>query len=366
MPWATAGSAGRLAVVWYGTDDNIHNPSSQDVHQAWNVYLDVVTNAASASPTVRQMPVTRHPMHYGTICLTGLNCIRQNPPGNRNLADFFNVTTDPRDGAIVITYDDTSNELKQHDPSGSVAPPEQVAHRGAPVVMAVRQNGGPGLFGTNVTGSPATGTSVPDGTNDAVFDPIYGTTTTPQLDLRSVSASRSGGDLVIRMTVASLENLQNAFAATGSQAVDYVVRWVGAPQQTADGVRNPLWYAAVEITPGGSPSFFAGLARSVELCSVSGCFPHIIEYPEPPYDGTSVSGQLVTDNGLNSDTWVIRVPANVVGNPAVGSLLESFGAYSFARNKPASFPITNAEAEAGITPIMIDGACCRDLKMTKA
>jgi hypothetical protein len=364
MPWATAGSDGRLAIVWYGTDDAVHNPSSDDVHQAWNVYLAVVTNADTSAPSVQQMQVTRHPMHYGSICLSGLGCIAQTPPGNRNLADFFEVTTDPRDGAIVITYDDTSNNLKQHDPAGLVTPPEQVAHTGAPLVMSVRQNGGVGLFGTSVSGPPATGTSVTDGSGDASFDPIYSSTNVPQLDLRSATAKVQGGTLVLSLNVGSLENLQNAFAATGSRAVDYVVRWSGPAQVTADsdGVTNPIWYGAVEITPGGAPSFFAGEARSIELCSVSGCFPHVLEYPEPPYGGTSVTGQLVTDNGSKVDTLVIRVPLGVVGGLPSGSVLESFGGYAFARNKPASVPLTNAEAEAGVTPVMVDGVCCVNLK----
>ena len=68
-----AGSNGRLAIVWYGTSD-LHNPDTTDVHQPWNVYLGMVTHAASSSPTVRQTKVTRHPMHFGTICLAGTGC----------------------------------------------------------------------------------------------------------------------------------------------------------------------------------------------------------------------------------------------------------------------------------------------------
>ena len=41
----------------------------------------------------------------------------------------------------------------------------------------------------------------------------------------------------------------------------------------------------VEVGPSGTPTFFAGQALSVELCSVSGCFPHIVDYPAPPRGG---------------------------------------------------------------------------------
>jgi hypothetical protein len=132
MPWAVAGSAGRLAVVYYSTPDTADEPSQTDSHQPWDVHLSMVTGANSSAPRIDQITVTPHPMHYGTICLQGLGCIAQ--LGNRNLADFFEVNVDPRDGAIVISYNDTSNELTQ-----SVAGPIQIPppadgvadHRGA-------------------------------------------------------------------------------------------------------------------------------------------------------------------------------------------------------------------------------------------
>ena len=37
----------------------------------------MVTGANSAAPTIQQVQVTKHPMHYGTICLEGLGCITQ-------------------------------------------------------------------------------------------------------------------------------------------------------------------------------------------------------------------------------------------------------------------------------------------------
>jgi hypothetical protein len=369
MPWMTAGSDGRIALVWYGTDDKTHNPSTEDVHQKWNVYMSVVTNADSNSPHVKQVRVTRHPMHYGSICLGGTGCIAQNPPGNRNLADFFEVDRDPNTGAIVVTYDDTSNNLKQHDPSGSQAPPEQVAHTGAPVVVMVRQNRGIGLFGTPIHGPKAIGTGFTDKRNDATFDPLYSSKNIPQLDLRRLKTKRIKRQLIVRISAATLTNLQNAFSATNATAIDYVARWVGPASKNvpgAEGLSNPIYYAAIEVMPGGgAPSFFTGLARSVELCSVSGCFPHILEYPQPPYGGTMIKGKLVTTKGPKPDVWVLRVPLRLIGKPRYGQLLEDFGAYVFARNKTSSSPITNSEGQAGITPVMVDGVCCQNMQLRK-
>ena len=367
MPWMTAGADGRIAVVWYGTRDR-HNPSSKDVHQPWNVWLATVTNAASGARSIVQQQVTRHPMHYGSICLSGTGCITNNPPGNRNLADFFEVTTDPRTGALLITYDDTSNNLKQHDPSGSQAPPESVAHTGAPIVMMIRQNGGIGLNGTPIHGPAAVGTAMRDQKGDARFDPIYSNANIRPLDLRKVRVHLRNRHLVIRVTASALSGIQNAIRKTNAGAVDIVARWQSHGTKHvkgAEGTTNALRYAAAEFTPGGSPSFFAGLARSIELCSVSGCFPHIIEYPEPPYGGTAAAGTVHVTNGPRPDVLVLRIPVSAIGRPRLHNVLQDFGVYVLVRNKPASTPITNAEAQGGVTPIMVDGICCREMRLSR-
>ena len=98
---------------------------------------------------------------------------------------------------------------------------------------------------------------------------------------------------------------------------------------------------------------------------MSGCFPHVLEYPEPPYAGTTIKGKLVIKKGPKPDLWVLRVPLKLIGSPRRGKLLEDFGVYAFARNKPASVPMTNAEGQGGITPILVDGACCFDYRMRK-
>ncbi|HEX9377939.1 MAG TPA: hypothetical protein VGB19_17095 [Actinomycetota bacterium] len=365
MPWSVAGSGGRLAAVWYGTNDGTHNPSSEDNHQAWDVYLSLVTNATSSNPDIRQTKVTPHPMHYGTICLAGTGCIASQ--GNRNLADFFEVYVD-NTGAIEIAYDDTSNEFVQHVPQGPGIPPPidgAADHRGAPVVTMIRQNSGPGLFGTDVKGLRSGGDSLSDPKGDAHFDPIYNTTTSiKQLDLLGfdVRVDPDHPDtMVVRIPVNDLHNLAAAVTATGGDTVNYVARWSGAPIPDATtGTKIPIYYASVEVGSSGTPTFFAGTAISYELCSVSGCFPHVIDYPGPGNGGTAVPGKVTfiqPDKG-QGNWFIIRVPRSLVGNPAVGSRLDSMGVYTYARSRSATQPITNAEAQGGILPIAIDGVCC--------
>jgi hypothetical protein len=361
MPWVVAGAGGRLAAVWYGTDDATHQPSVDDVHQSWDVYLAIVANANTSKPTITQVKVTRHPMHYGTICLEGLGCIEVQ--GNRNLADFFQVDEDPTNGAVIITYNDTSNELVQEVPP---IPEGFVDHRGAPQVMVVRQNSGVGLLGTSVTGDPRTAKSITDGLYDATFDPVYSTSNIPETDLASVTVKAdplNPLNLKFDLYVGDLANPTNALSATRAGAIDYVVRFVGpAVVDPNTGAKNPIYFAAAELVPGGAFTFYAGEAESVDLCSVSACTPHVINYAAPPQGGILVTGSVVgTVSRYGKDYVEIVVPRAVLGGLSAGSLMESLSGYVLARNKSASLTITTAEAEGGITPIEVDGACCRDV-----
>jgi hypothetical protein len=134
---------------------------------------------------------------------------------------------------------------------------------------------------------------------------------------------------------------------------------------TSTGVRNPIYYAAVEVKSGVAvPTFFAGPAASIDLCSVSACTPHVVDYPAPPNGGTSVNGQVILNLPGKPDSFVITVPRSVVGSVTKGAVLESLSAFTFARQDSASIQITNAQAEAGILPIEVDGVCCVNVKLT--
>src|SRR5207237_1466130 len=115
----------------------------------WDVYMAQVDHADTASPHIVQTKVTPHPMHYDDVCLLGTGCIEQT--GNRNLADFFQVTID-RDGRARIVYNDTSNGLIQ--PAFAPLPGFNgtVDHSGgALVTVATQQTGLNGLTGQPLT-----------------------------------------------------------------------------------------------------------------------------------------------------------------------------------------------------------------------
>jgi hypothetical protein len=313
-----------------------------------------------APPTTALVKVTPHPMHYEDICLQGAGCILKQ--GNRNLADFFVITID-RTGAAMIVYDDTSNRLIQKA-AGLVMPPETLDHPGAGVITIARQSSGPGLFGTNVTGSsnaPVSGLRDPRG--DALF-PVIGGKNVAGMDILSSELNLSSDGTTLRATTRVLDGrnpLATATTLTGATLLQFVTRW-----QMGD----TIFYAGMENTPANKPTFYAGKAQSIDLCSVSACFPHVIVYPEIPYSGAPSESGLPENGSVscpaapstdNPCVITINVKVAHVGSPTADSLLEEVGTYAFATSHPDA-TTTNAQAEADSVPLQIDGVCCFNFK----
>src|SRR6267142_2536931 len=352
FPWMKAGGPGRADVVWYGSNLSV-DPSSQK-GQSWDVFMSQVvypvstTGAATgAGPSVAQVRVTPHPMHYNDICLAGSGCIASQ--GNRNLADFFAVTID-HTGAAEIVYDDTSNGLAQ--PGFTSTGNQTVDHAGAGVITLARQSSGPGLFGTNVSGpSNAPTIGITGNFGDALF-PVIGGTNVPGMDILSNSISLSGNTLTVTTRIVDLSNpAATAARIAGTAFLQYVTRWQ---------MGNTIYYGAMENTSLNRPIFYAGKAQSVDLCSVSACFPHVITYPEPGLGGSRENGSIncpSVPSASNPCTLTINVNVADVGHPTSSSLLEEVGSYSFA-SAHQSGATTNPQAEADNVPLEIDGVCC--------
>ena len=360
MPWIKAGSAGLADAVWYGSGPG-SNGQLVDANaiggQAWNVFMSqlswpvdstgaVITTRRPAHTLTRVSP---HPMHYNDVCESGTGCIISQ--GNRNLADFFNLAIDPQ-GAAVIVYDDTSNQLIQ---TGFPTSEQVVDHQGAPVVTIAHQSAGMGVYGHLVSGrSNAATASMTRSAGGALF-PVIGGTEVPGMDLTgsTVSLSGDGSTLNISMKVADLSSISNTAAAVQAPLLSFVTRWVmhGSGQDT-------IYYAEMETdASGAAPMFYAGQAQSVDLCSVSACFPHVITYPEVGSGSNSVTGAL--DCSSKPCTISMSVPAADVGSPGKDSRLEEVGAYAFAESHPM-VAITNAQAQADNVPLEIGGVCCYD------
>jgi hypothetical protein len=352
FPWVKAGSAGRADAVWYGSD-RLADPSSHS-GQVWNAFLaqtvfpvDSLNHVTLEAPTTTQVKVSPHPMHYDDICLAGTDCIQSQ--GNRNLADFFVVNIDST-GAAEVVYDDTSNGLIQDgfEPAGT----QIVDHAGAGVITVARQSSGMGVFGTAVSGpsnAPVSGLTHASG--EARY-PVIGGLPVPGFDLTDTRLSLSSGVLTVTSKVSDLAH-PGATAAQipGTNFLQYVTRWQ---------MGNTIYYAAMEATPAGTRTFYAGRAKSVDLCSVSACFPHVITYPEPGLGGRQEAGRVdcpAAPGPASPCTLTIQVNAADVGGPTGSSLLEEVGSYGLASAAPSG-SLTNAQAEADQVPLEIGGLCC--------
>jgi hypothetical protein len=353
FPWVKAGGPGRADVVWYGS--NLSADPSDQLGQAWDVYMSQVVYPVGASgavtgaqASVSQVKVTPHPMHYNDICLAGTACITQQ--GNRNLADFFAVTID-KTGAAQVVYDDTSNGLVQ--PGFTPDNQELLDHSGAGVVTVARQASGPGLYGTSVSGpssKPAGGLT--DAAGDAKY-PVINGINVPGMDVLGTQLSLSGDlkTLTVTTKVIDLGHPGTTSTTIAAPLLHYVTRWQ---------LGNTLYYAAMENSAANQPRFYAGKTQTVDLCSVSACFPHVLTYPEPDLGGTAEPGSVtcpVAPSATTPCTVTIKVNAADVGSPGAKSLLEEVGTYALAVPHPEG-ATTNAQAQADNVPLEIDGACC--------
>lgn len=104
FPWVAAGAEGKVAVGWLGANET--KETTDDVEGDWFVYLAASDNAHQDNSTWTTVKATQDPMHKGEICTHGLGCTLPQPlgtRGNRNLADFFEITID-RKGHVVAAF----------------------------------------------------------------------------------------------------------------------------------------------------------------------------------------------------------------------------------------------------------------------
>ncbi|MFL6239750.1 MAG: hypothetical protein ACJ735_09725 [Actinomycetes bacterium] len=173
FPAITAGDPGHIAMTWYGTKSDDFN----DTKALWSeMYADSV-NALSPKPTFSQSRVSSgdSAVHAADICQAGTLCAVTN--GNRNLADYQSVTTDPC-GFAVMTYTD------DHAPA---------AH-----TMIARQTAGISLYK-----SPPTGCFGAASTHPVVTPPVVHPSSTPLATTGTDSREAWLGALAIALAIAA-------------------------------------------------------------------------------------------------------------------------------------------------------------------
>jgi len=362
MPWVIAGDAGRANVVWYESNEG----TGGALTNRWDIFMAQTLNGLDATPTFETTKVNEHTIHFGEICLRGLNCDLPLQPGDRSFLEFPSITLDDR-GAAMIIWNDNTNQ------SGLL--PGGAPVSGAPYVMFAKQVRGPSLFASvgNVDQAPGTVTitqptagqqvttapfnvagthTLPPDTfdNDEAADakfPDHGPAigaNVPALDLRKVTMTDDATNIVVKMEVADLTTaaLAAAAPATGGDGLLYLTQW-DYDASTTDPIDRVHWVAA-EIR-GGVP-----VARTGTLGVIrSSTSKKFITYNPVLDDSLQVT--VAITNGAPG-TITLTIPRSLVSSPPNGALLKTVSGYAMSE-RGALTPCpenTQAACESIFTP----------------
>jgi hypothetical protein len=315
FPWLAAGAAGRVDIVWYGTPTLGSCPNEPCgagfINASWNVYmaqtLDAVSNAAAnASPTFSTTKVSEYPIHFGTICEFGIACTTG---GDRGLLDFIQVAADPSGAADIVYADGANNAFNGGETSA--------------VIDFVQQVGGPGLYGTTVSGpTPATGSA--PGSPASYYAANGSEIAAPpnsNVDIVQSSISASKNAYTVTMQVGNLLSLLPDPTLGGSDVV-WLTRWELPVAQPTTSTQGHFFYAAMESDNGGPPTFYDGDA----VCGIATTHCKFLTYPP---------GHSVTGSYSPSGTITITVPFKDVGGSTKAQLYSVTGVTA-TQTEPAS------------------------------
>jgi hypothetical protein len=291
FPWLEAGSAGRVALVWFGTAH-----ATNDNLADWRVHSAITPNATATNPTFHRGEVSDHVVHSSNISLGGLGVDTPvTPQQNRNLCDYFQVAVDPL-GACVVAFTDDHNDFDGHT---------YVARQLAGPALYASANGGTGqLDPQDPLPPPAVDPSAPelvDFLHDATGSSLQPIPTDNPWDVLSVDyrcAVQNGAPLLeVRMLVSDLSTSpQNAF-----WRAYFTVNPPGGVTE-----RGQMFYLEA-ATDNTSPSFRLGSVTRQTNGS----------YLLTPL-GNATGGQIQND----SDRVVIRIALGTLNTYVTGSQVQ--------------------------------------------
>lgn len=341
FPWLAVGDPGRVAVVFYGTDDTGSTGGFPGSPKAlWHAYATFSINAMDAAPTFTQVQADEHPMHRGAICTGGFpGCLENN--SDRSMADFFMVDKDTQ-GRVYIAYNENSDL--------SLVVPEPAEYIGKPINAVIRLRTGPSLFASEgnllpdpapanvaVTSAiPSGGTLAVSGTQglppgnwttdpsgDAVFPVVpVPSANHPALDILQSSIGDDGTNLSFTMKLADLSPPALADAlTTGGTPTWMVMWWQGRGGIGPDTMAQPFhshWYMK---WLGGS-AFEYGRVSSIDAPALGAPTPKILTYV-PSGTATGV---------VNGNDVTISAPLANLGGLSAGDKLDHISTYTLAEH----------------------------------
>ena len=333
MGWMAVGDPGHLGFIWLGDTQMRAHPSAVDKdvtgnpgvagasERQWHVFMSETTDGLSATPTFQQSQVGLGPNHIGDICLQGtVGCIET--VGNRNMADFISVDIGP-DGALQGTWANDANQL-------ATLPTTLIP--GLPLTETARQVSGPRLRGTGDVQDSRFDPTPTSGTLDPVGDATFNGTNVPQLDLTGSQITFDGQNVVVTMNASDLSSLASP-DTTNQTHVWWLTTWQ---------FQHKIWFAKAESDSGGAITCTAGAPASYDRPALNAqTGATLVDYQ----GGTAVSGCTQSGNSIR-----ITVPANLVGNPANGDLLETASSYTALDNGQKPY----VTSTAGNIPTIVD------------
>ena len=121
FPWSSAGSAGQIDIVYYGTSYTngatvpTNFPPYPRTDATWYVYFAQNLNALTPNSPFTQVAASGI-VHYGDVCENGAGCSGSQ---NRDLLDDFGVATSPTTGKAAVIYTSDQYVNTQAEPANT-------------------------------------------------------------------------------------------------------------------------------------------------------------------------------------------------------------------------------------------------------
>jgi hypothetical protein len=268
FPEIVAGSPGRVAIAFDGTPDfdtEGRKPTDDAPPNArWYSYVSVLTNAlGQGGPVqVRTGRVSHRIIHTGNICTSGTTCAATVPEKDRSLLDLIDIGLDA-DGAVGVVYTDNNNAMS--------TPADPAGPRTSPFVQFAKQVRGTSIVaGKTLQKSVPTGSSLTDPTGDATWLNRADGKNLPSLDLKGVSVTLQGANVVARipLSTGSVADMRTDFAAYNATNANvppaarfqYIVRMTTNNPKVSKGLAGDVLHLSMEQTfaSDGARRFFGG------------------------------------------------------------------------------------------------------------
>ncbi len=315
FPEVIAGDAGRIAVLYMGSEDCTGVSDDCALTSHWNAYVAISTDALAlartSTLTLSTGLVSHRVTHRGSICTAGTTC-----SGDRSLLDMMDLGVDDA-GRVGVVFMDNNNRLAAGDTLTSNA-------KNGPYTKFAKLVVGPSLRASGDDGDGSLAISVPTaGRTDPAGDATWPNTSSgkhlPSLDLLGASTFVQGTDVVVQLPLTdtrlatALADLATYNAASTLQPADRI-QYV-ALLSTGDDV----FHLSFEVNSAGSRRAFGGR----------------VDANDGVQNGTGaiVGARYVTDPTVpvtatvRSDSIILRAPKSALGVD-VGTPLFSVSAFA--------------------------------------